>query len=293
MRILVTGGAGFVGRHLVSRLLAEGHEVVVLDNFYNSKKSDVPKGAKIIEADIRDAEDVKRAVHGCSAVFHLAAIAEALSKDDNLVYNVNFLGSKNVFEAAKAAKAKIIFTSSAAVYGESRGAKETDEPKPVNQYGKSKLKAEKICPADSFIVRLFNIYGPDGHGVVNKFTSLISRYKEIVVYGHGTQTRDFVYVEDAVNALQLGLLKNSGIYNVGTGKETSLTQLIELVHKTTKCTPDVVFTNAAEGDVQRSKADISKIKNIGWSPEVDMETGIIKILNHIGFDFSVLDKLKK
>ncbi len=293
MKVLVTGGAGFIGRHLVQRLLREGHEVVVLDNFYNSKKENVPKGAKLIEGDVRDAEDVQRAMHGCSAVFHLAAIAEALSRNDDLVYNVNFLGSKNVFEAAKAAKAKVIFTSSAAVYGESKTAKETDETKPANQYGKSKLKAEHIAPEDSFIVRLFNVYGPDGHGVVNKFTSLISRYKEIVVYGHGTQTRDFIYVEDVVNALQLGLLKNSGVFNVGTGKEISLTQLIELVHKTTRCTPDVVFTNALEGDVQRSKADISKIKSLGWAPETDMETGIIKILNHIGFDFSVLDKIKK
>jgi len=287
MKILVTGGAGFIGSHLVDSL--EGHEVVVLDSFYSGKKEWV-HNAKLVEGDIRDAGDVAKAIHGCEAVFHLAAISEARATDENLVYNTNFLGSKNVFEAAKAVKAKVIFTSSAAVYGESRGAKETDVANPVNQYGKSKLKCEHIIPDKSFIVRLFNVYGPRGHGVVNAFASAIPKYKGITIYGHGSQTRDFVHVDDVVSALLIGL-QHEGTYNVGTGKDRSVTDIVQIISNLTRSTPDVTFAPATPGDVQRSRADISKISGI-WQPSVEIKQGIKHLLEYYGFDFSLLDKIK-
>jgi UDP-glucose 4-epimerase len=290
MKILVTGGAGFIGRHLVNRLISDKHEVVVLDSFYSSKKANLNKSAKVVEGDIRDASDVAKAIHGCSHVFHLAAISESRASDENLVYNVNFMGSKNVFEISEKVKAKVIFTSSAAVYGESRGAKETDATHPENQYGKSKLRGEKIVPPDSFIARLFNVYGPEGHGVVNKFAAAIPKYKGVTVFGHGSQTRDYVHVDDVIRALMLGLEKK-GTYNVGTGREKSITDIIQIISDITRSTPDVTFAPAAPGDVQRSRADISKISKL-WSPSMEIKEGIRNLLQHNGFDFSVLDKMK-
>ena len=289
LSILVTGGTGFIGRHLVNRLLQNGHDVIVYDNFSTSKKE--PMGtAKIVEGDVRDRDDVLRAAKGCDYIFHLAAVTETRSTDDDAVYSVNFIGSKNVFEVAKEIGAKIIFTSSAAVYGEAKIAKEDDPCNPLNQYGKSKLRAEKICPDGSFVVRLFNVYGPDGHGVVNKFCKLIPKYEDVTVFGHGTQTRDFIYVDDVVSALLLGM-ENNGVYNVGTGKETSLLEVIDIIHNMTKSKPTIKFAPPLQ-EIQRSKADITKIMPTGWRPRVELPDGIELVLKSQGFDFETIRHLK-
>lgn len=291
MRILVTGGAGFVGKHLVSRLINEGHDVVILDNLSTGKKENVPKGVKLVEGDINDQHDVSHAISGCSVVYHLAAITEARSTDEDRVFNTNFIGSRVVFEAAQRAKAKIIFVSSAAVYGDSKSTSEQTDCRPISIYGKSKLKAEHLCPKGSYIVRLFNVYGPGGHSVVNKFVKAIPNYKEVTVYGHGSQTRDYVYIDDVVDALLLGLA-NEGVYNVGTGSDTSVISLINLISEMTRSKADIVFTEPVPGEILRSKAAIEKIKDIGWYPQNDLREGIRKLLELYGFDFSILNKLK-
>lgn len=288
MKILVTGGAGFIGRHLVKKLQEKGHTVTIYDNFSNSKKEGL--SAKVIEGDIKDPADVQRAMKDIEVVFHLAAISNSRDKDEDAIYNTNFMGSKNVFEAAKAAGVKVIFTSSAAVYGDTKLAKETDECKPINQYGKSKLRAERIVPEDAFTVRLFNVYGPDGSSVINKFCKVIPKYEDVMVNGHGTQTRDFIYIDDVVNALLMGL-DMSGVYNIGTGKETSLLQLIDTIHEMTKSKPNVKFLPALN-EIQRSRADINKISATEWYPKVELVDGIRNVLLSQGFDFSVVEHLK-
>ena len=289
LSILVTGGNGFIGRHLVSSLLAKGHNVVVYDNFSTSRKEPIG-AAKIVEGDVRDKDDVIRAAKGCDYIFHLAAMAESRSTDD-AVYSVNFIGSKNVFEVAKETGAKVIFTSSAAVYGETKIAKEDGPCNPINQYGKSKLRAEKICPESAFVARLFNVYGPNGNSVINKFSKLIPKYEDITIFGHGTQTRDFIYVDDVVSALMLGM-ENSGTYNVGTGRETSILDLIDVIHNMTKSKPNMKFASPVAGEIQRSKADITKIQQTVWYPKIELAEGIRKILIANGFDFSVIEHLK-
>ncbi len=271
MKILVTGGAGFIGSHLVD-MLVEDHEVIVFDNFSSGNNRN-PK-ARYIEGDIRDGLNVG----DCQVVFHLAAVAESRTKDENLVYTANYLGSKNVFEAAKRSGAKVIFTSSAAVYGDNKNPKEDDPCNPISQYGKSKMKAERICPPGSFIVRLFNVYGPRGHGVINKFCSLIPAGRQITVYGHGTQTRDYVHVNNVIEALLLGLT-NEGTYNVGTGKEKNVLEVADTIHSICGVAPDVRFAHLAEGDVQRSKANIDKIRQLKWEPTIQFYEGIERILN--------------
>ncbi len=289
MKILVTGGAVFIGSHLVKKLLEKGHKVTIYDKFSTSKKEPIGD-AKLIEGDVRDADDVQRSMKDIEAVFHLAAISDARA-DEDLIYNTNFIGSKNVFEAAKEVGAKIVFTSSAAVYGETKLAKESGECRPINQYGKSKLRAEKICPDNAFIARLFNVYGHGGNGVINKFCRLIPNYEPVAVYGHGTQTRYFIYVGDVVNALLLGL-EHSGVYNVGTGKETSILQLVDLIHDLTKSKPEIKFERPVEGEIMRSRADITKITATEWYPKVELADGVERTLKAEGFDFSVVEQLK-
>ncbi len=283
MRILVTGGAGFIGSHLVDRLIEMGNEVVVLDNLTKGKRENVNKKAKFMLGDIRDPTTVNTAMEGCGAVFHLAAVTEARSADDDLTYQVNFLGSENVFKIAQNNKAKIIFASSAAVYGESR-CSEGEACSPLSQYGKSKLKAEKALQklGDSFIGRLFNVYGPRGNSVINKFCAKIPEYQDITVFGPGLQTRDYVHVNDVVNALLLGLDKN-GLYNIGTGTEISVLQLIDLIHRITNSKPAIKFTPPVEGDIRRSRAETEKIKSIGWAPKITIEDGIRSLLADMGW----------
>ncbi len=281
-KVLVTGGAGFIGSNLVKRLVADGYEVIVLDNLSTGVYQRLPKQAKFVKGDIED-DDTYRVIEGCTHVFHLAAKTDARAEaNDDSIYRVNYLGSKKVFEAAKAVGAKVIFTSSAAVYGSTPPPhSERNECAPVNQYGKSKLKGEKLLnPENSFIVRLFNVYGPEGNSVINKYCKLIPNYKDIVVFGTGMQTRDYVYVEDVVNALMLGFELN-GVYNIGTGLETKVVNVIDMISSVTRAKPTVRFDKPKQ-ELQRSKADISKIKNY-WHPVIDLQEGIELTLRSYGW----------
>jgi UDP-glucose 4-epimerase len=288
MKVLVTGGCGFIGTQLVNKLTELGHEVVVLDNLSAGKRDRISEKAVLIQGDVRDADDVRRAMKDCSAVFHLAAIADARAGADDAVYANNFLGAKNVFEVARAKGARVVFTSSAAVYGNtSIPNKEGGACEPVSQYGKSKLRAEKYLvqqiPADScFIARLFNVYGPHAASSVNSFCKKITNYQDAIVFGSGLQTRDYVYVTDVVDALVLGLEK-SGTYNVGTGQDTSTLSLIELIHNATRCKPNIKFTVPNPGEIGRSRADITKISSLGWSPKVSIQDGVHLVLESIGY----------
>ena len=165
MKILVTGGTGFIGAHLVDKLIELGHDVIVISNKEPKRKN---KKTKYAKGDITKKGDVEKAMIGCSVVFHLASLIDARSSDQKEMQRVNILGSKNVFSPATKNKCKIIFTSSAAVYGDSK-TKEDSRCKPISDYGRSKLEAEKLLDKNSFIVRLFNVYGPGGKGAVNIF----------------------------------------------------------------------------------------------------------------------------
>lgn len=288
-RLLVTGGAGFIGHHLVKKLLSLGYEVNVLDDLSTGVRERLPKQVKFFNGNIED-DDVYRAMEGCTAVFHLAAktdargpnYAEASKQYSDIIYNTNYTGSKNVFIAAQKLGVKIIFTSSAAVYGDIPiPHKEDAACHPENDYGKSKLKAEKLLSIDnSFVVRLFNVYGPEGNSAINKFCRLIPNYKDVVVYGTGAQTRDYVYVDDVVNALLLGLEMN-GLYNVGTAQQVSVLHLIDMISSLTRAKADIKF-QPPKKEIIKSKADISKIKQF-WHPKVDLENGITLVLKSQGW----------
>lgn len=286
MKILVTGGAGFIGSNLVNALIELGHEVTVFDNLSKGRKENVDNRAAFVEGDVKDIGQVARAVKGAEVVFHLAAITDIRNANDDAVYNTNFMGAKNVFDAAAANNAKIIFASSAAVYGNGNiPNKEDGECKPLSQYGKSKLQAEKYLQRKTenyFIARFFNVYGPNSQSAVNKFCKKISNYQDIEVFGNGMQTRDYIYIDDVVDALILGI-RSIGIYNVGTGQDISTHSLIEMIHNMTRAPPNRKDLPANKGDIARSRADITKIKQIGWTPRIGLEEGLWKILDSVGY----------
>jgi len=275
MKILVTGGTGFIGAHLVDKLIELGHDVIVISNKEPKRKN---KKTKYAKGDITKKGDVEKAMIGCSVVFHLASLIDARSSDQKEMQRVNILGSKNVFSPATKNKCKIIFTSSAAVYGDSK-TKEDSRCKPISDYGRSKLEAEKLLDKNSFIVRLFNVYGPGGKGAVNIFCENIMENKPVNIYGNGLQTRDFVYVSDVVDALILGM-KSNGIYNVGSGTEITVKELIEKIEKISRKKAKINYLPANKQEIRKSKADISKIKNLGWKPKVSLEEGIRNIIEN-------------
>lgn len=273
MKILVTGGAGFIGSHLVDRLVESGHQINVLDNFSCGKRDWLNKKATLFKGDVESIFDVKKAISGCDAVFHLAAVTDVRNSDDDKIFRVNYMGSKNVFDAAEKQGAKTIFASSAAVYGNadlpnSEGTKLA----PISAYGKTKLKAEKLLK-DAFIARIFNAYGPRGKSVINRFCANAKAGKKATVFGSGIQSRDYVYVSDVVNALLLGL-DHAGTYNVAAGTETTLLNILDIIGDISGTEPSIEFGLPVEGEIKRSRADISKIKALGWSPAVSIEDGI-------------------
>ena len=273
MQILVTGGAGFIGSHLADRLAELGHQINVLDNFSSGKRDWLNKKATLFKGDVESIFDVKKAISGCDAVFHLAALTDVRNSDDDRIFRVNYMGSKNVFDAAAKQGAKTIFASSAAVYGNADMPNSEDTKlAPISAYGKTKLKAEKLLK-DAFIARIFNAYGSRGKSVINRFCSNVKSGKKATVFGSGMQSRDYVYVSDVVNALLLGL-EHTGTYNVAAGTETTLLNILDIIGDISGSEPNTEFSLPIEGEIKRSKADISKIKALGWQPAVSIEDGI-------------------
>lgn len=276
MKILVTGGAGFIGSHLINKLIELGHDVNVLDNLTIGDKSRVNEKANFIKGDIREELDIKKSMNGCEAVFHLAAISNVRESNEDENFKINYIGARNVFIIAKKLGAKIIFTSSAAVYGNAKiPNKENIECNPISDYGKNKLKAEKFLE-NAFIVRMFNVYGPNGNSVINDFCKKTKIGKKITVFGSGMQTRDYIHVDDIVEALIIGL-DNEGIYNIANGEEISLLSVIDEIENTSGEKIEPEFTIPNESEIKRSKADISAIKSLGWEPNVNLKEGIKSI----------------
>ncbi|MBN8547134.1 MAG: SDR family NAD(P)-dependent oxidoreductase [Ignavibacteria bacterium] len=226
MRILITGGAGFIGSHMAENFSNKGWEVVVLDNFTTGKRenlSHIPQNLKIVEGDIRDTSIVNEVMAGCDAVIHLAALASVPASFKNPVetYEVNFMGTQNVLEAALQHKVKrVTFASSSAVYGDTEilPITEKNPDNPLSPYGLSKLLGEKLCRFYNtafglpvVIFRFFNVYGPrqnpfsEYSAVIPKFLSIIKDGGTPVIFGDGEQTRDFIYISDLVHAHERAL----------------------------------------------------------------------------------------
>lgn len=286
-KVLVTGGAGFIGGHLVARLLARGDEVVVLDNLRRGRREAIEAllvggGGRFVEDDIRHTDAVESAVRGCDVVFHLAAQSNVMGAVTDPSYSVttNVLGTFNVLRsAAEAHVPRVVFASSREVYGEPRALPVTeDEPLLAkNPYGASKVAGEAYCRAFATthglrveVVRLANVYGAgDRDRVIPLWLTAAQEGRDLLVYG-GDQVIDFLWIGTAVDALLLAADRGlPGPVNIASGVATRLVDLAERVVAMTGAASKIVRTPARELEVARFVADTTRMRATGLVPEAD------------------------
>ena len=295
MKIVVTGGAGFIGLHLVNHLLKEENQITILDNFSNSDKNLTKilqhKNLKIIEGDIRKINDVNNCLKKQDIVIHLAA---KISVNQSILnpsetFEVNVDGTKNVLEACKKNNIKkIIIASSAAVYGEGSSGmklKENTKTDPISPYGKSKLIMEqeieknllKYNKLDCIILRFFNIFGvgqtSEYAGVITKFVKRISSDKPLEIFGDGMQTRDFVSIHDIVESVNAAIKNGkNGTYNIASGKAITINKLAEFMISLSGKNLEIHHISEKHGDIRHSEADISLAREkIGYLPKLKLD----------------------
>lgn len=304
-KYLVTGGAGFIGSHLVDSLISQGHEVSVLDNLSTGKTENIHPGAKFIFGDLRNREIVNTSLQNMDGCFHLAAIASVQKSVECWVdtHEVNITGCLNIFDAAhKVADYPIpvVYASSAAVYGDNAKAPitEQDKVKPLSAYGADKLSCELHARVAGLVhniptcgFRFFNVYGPrqDPHspysGVISIFTERLTQNKNLTIFGDGTQSRDFIYVNDIVRFLTAGMqytTTKAPLYNACTGIPTSIFQLANCLSNIAKTTSNIEFKPARVGDIHLSLGDPTIAKRlINVSASTTLEDGLKQTYNSL------------
>jgi UDP-glucose 4-epimerase len=290
MRAIVTGGAGFIGSHVADALLARGDDVHVVDDLSKGKRENVPEGAQLHVADIRGPDEVFDVVRP-DTVFHLAAQADVRTSVERPDFDadVNVLGTVRILEAARRHDAQLVFSSTGgAIYGECDGpAPESSPRRPLAPYGTSKLAGEeylatwnRLYDARHVSLRLGNVYGPrqEPHGeagVVAIFMGLLHEGGTPTIYGDGRQTRDYVYVGDVVRALLAAADRDGGVFNVGSGVETSVLELYEAIRRVSGSGQEPAFAAARAGELQRSVLDVSlAARKLDWRPQHPLQDGL-------------------
>lgn len=306
-RYLVTGGCGFIGSHLADSLVADGHDVRILDDLSTGKRENAPEAAEIVVGDVADAETAAAACAGVDGIFHLAAIASVQQSNENWAstHRVNLTGAINVFDAARIAAdggpAPVVYVSSAAVYGDNPAIPlaEDADTRPLTAYGADKLGCElhgRVAQAVHGVpvagIRFFNIYGPRQDpsspysGVISIFASRIGTQQGITVFGDGEQTRDFVYVADAVRFLRAameGPKTEPEVYNVCTGRQTTVNRLAQIIGEIADCPPSIAYEDARPGDIRYSAGNPAKAKKmLGLTADTVIEDGLRQTLGSPG-----------
>ena len=302
MRTLVTGGAGFIGSHVVEALVARGDEVHVVDDLSKGKRERVPTAATLYLHDIRTPLDALVRETGAEAIVHLAAQADVRVSVDDPAFDasVNVLGTVNVLEAAAVVGARVVFASTGgAIYGEcERPALESDPCLPLSPYGAAKLAGEgylgafgRLYDARHVSLRFGNVYGPrqDPHGEAGVVAIFLGRLREgaaCKIFGDGSQCRDYVYVEDVARATLAALDGESGgVFNVGTGVATSVLELYEICRQAVGTDLAPVHEPARPGELGRSVLDGElAAATLGFRPETALASGIAKTWESLRVD---------
>ena len=297
--ILVTGGSGFIGTHLVSRLAGSGERIRVFGRSFQSL-SRVAKGSampvEFSQGSLLDEEAVADAMKSVEVVYHLAGVGtpSSTSTAHSEILDVNVKGTLCVLDAARRAGVRrVIFASSASVYGDSPESPKTETmiPSPLSPYAISKLAGEHLCSAyqqryglESIMLRYFNVYGPfqDQLGqtpmVIPKFLRALSSHERVTLFGDGMYTRDFIYVEDAVDAALAAASTRTGIgqtFNIGSGQPIAIAHILTKIAAYLGVDPQVQFEPSRPGDVKESVADITRARTLlGFTPNVSFDDGI-------------------
>jgi UDP-glucose 4-epimerase len=296
MKILLTGGAGFIGSWVADIFIQQGHEILIIDDLSSGVESNINKHAEFVKCDIRDKELLSKVFKDFKpdVVDHHAAQINVRTSVDDPVYDaeINIIGSLNILELCRVHSVnKFIFASTGgAIYGQPEllPADEDTKAMPISPYGTSKYAVEKYMNYYNEIyglgyasLRYSNVYGPRQNphgeaGVVAIFCNKILANEPCKIFGDGTQSRDYVYVSDVAQANILAVCANSGCYNIGTGVETTVLQLSRLLADSIKgYSVDIEHTEKRAGEVQRISLDNSYSKDqLGWSPQIDIKQGI-------------------
>ena len=293
VRAIVTGGAGFIGSNLVDGLLADGHTVSVIDDLSHGKRENVSPSAALTVADIRNSDAVEAVFERDrpDVCFHFAAQADVRVSVERPDYDceVNVLGTIRILEAARRHKTRVVFASTGgAIYGECEAPATEDHPeRPLAPYGASKLASEgylgtynRLYGSAHTALRLGNVYGPrqDPHGeagVVAIFLGLLDAGGTPQIFGDGLQTRDYVFVGDVVRAGLAALERPGGVFNVGTGSETSVIELLEVCGRVAGVETRPEFAPPRPGELQRSVLDPGRAeRELGFRPEASLEAGL-------------------
>lgn len=298
MHLVVTGGAGFIGNHIVRHLLDRGHSVEVIDNLHSGRMENLEgleNKIKFHKIDILEYDKLKKIVKDVDGVFHEAALTvvqESFAKPKEY-YMVNVVGTENIFKLAKEFGFKIVYASSSSVYGNTEKIPITEDTirKPLNPYGETKLQdellAEKYSVDGVTIIglRYFNVYGKGQTssyaGVITKFLERLRERQPPIINGDGSQVRDFVHVEDVAKANLLAMEKriNSSFINIGTGKITSILDLANMMIDAANIQLKPIHGKPLDGDVKVSQADVSLAKELlNWKAEMKLQDWLVKIL---------------
>jgi len=296
-KLIVTGGAGFIGSHVADKLVELGHEVLVIDNLLLGKKEFINKKAKFHKVDIRNLKKLKKIFKGAEAVFHMAADPRlpVSIEDPVTTHEINVTGTLNVLTAAKECGVKkVIFSSSCSIYGDQElPIKETSIPNPLSPYGLHKLMGEEYCRLfyslyglKMVCLRYFNVFGSRKLAtgsypmVIPIFLQQRKNNKKLTIVGDGEQTRDYVFVSDVVEAnikAWQSKVEDGEAINVGSGVQTSVSKIAELIGGEVEKTP------ARSGEMRFIEADRKKAKELlGWVPKVRLEEGIAELKKEWG-----------
>lgn len=304
MKVLITGGAGFIGRRLVKRLLEAGREVVVLDDLSSGDVSQLDKRVEFVQASVLDKSALRGAIVSVSQIYHLAAIASVEKCNEDLVasHTVNVTGFVNILEEISKLEVRpsLVYASSAAIYGRNNAVPLTEkaEAAPLSPYGADKFSCElharsgyEVFGISSTGLRFFNVYGPGQDasspysGVISKFVERALSGEEIIIHGDGLQTRDFVFVEDVVTALVRSAEQREGcarIYNVCTGREISVLELAETLVATIGSKSGISHSEGRLGDIRRSFGSSQAFqRDLGIAELVPLAGGLTALLDHL------------
>ncbi len=309
---LVTGGAGFIGSHIAARLLQDGHDVRILDNFSTGKREnlDVLRGAEVIEGDVRDAAAVRRAASGVAAIFHQAAepsVPRSIA-DPAGTYDVNLTGTLNVLLAARDAGCpRVVFASTSAVYGDApeMPKRETMPPAPLSPYAGSKLAGEGLCQVfsrtfgvEAVALRYFNVFGPRQDpnsayaAVIPRFLDALTAGRRPIIYGDGEQSRDFIYIDNVVDA-NLRAANATGVggqaFNVASGSAITLNEMLARLANLIGVESTPVFEPERAGDIRHSLADVTAARAaLGFTARVPFDEGLRRTVSALVRDAALV-----